>query len=756
MDIFPCLQYLEIVFPDFVMPQPNTLFNLATRVINHTGKHLFLTGRAGTGKTTFLKHIRQTTPKKTVVVAPTGVAAINAGGVTMHSFFQLPLGMYIAGASDYLGEEYNSALVVNRRSLFRNIRFNREKIELLRELELLIIDEVSMLRADALDAIDAVLRHFRHKPGLPFGGVQVLYIGDLFQLPPVLTQGEAPLFYEHYRSPFFFHARAVEEDPPLIVELQHIYRQRDEQFIHVLNAIRNNEATEDDLEILHERYKPWQQPAEGDIMLTTHNHKADTINSQRLASLPGKAHNFDGIISGDFNDKALPAERSLQLKVGAQIMFIKNDTGAVRRYYNGKLATVYHIGEEGDIWVRLSGSSEELKLEHHTWRNIRYKYNRENDAIEEDELGSYKQYPVRLAWAITIHKSQGLTFERAIVDAGQSFAAGQVYVALSRLTGLDGLVLHSRISAHGIEMPEAVIAFSRRSMDEDLLSALVRDEEQAFAQEQLVKWFSFDKLIDGWRSFHEGYAHRGIPFPEEAAAWSRGVLNKMEELEATAKRFRVQLENMLGRHTDHQSVHSRVAAAQAWFGEALEKNILLPLQDHFRAWSTKPRRRQYLGDLRGLETITLQLKKGWEQARQLATSLSGGTAYADIVLDAPIEHSRLTADVIPAKQKKGDSHAATLAMFREGKSIAQIAGERGLTRGTIEGHLVRFIHTGEVPVSAFVTDEQHHRIIAALEQQEAEKTPGTTALKAMLGEDISYTMIRAVQAYRDKVMALNR
>lgn len=728
------------------MSQPNILFNLATRVINHTGKHLFLTGRAGTGKTTFLRHIQRTTPKKTMVVAPTGVAAINAGGVTMHSFFQLPLGMYIADASDYYGDEYSGSLVVNKRSLFRNIRFNREKIDLLRELELLIIDEVSMLRADALDAIDTVLRHFRRKPKLPFGGVQVLYIGDLFQLPPVLRQGEGQLFYEHYRSPFFFSAKVMDEEPPLLIELKHIYRQRDEQFIHVLNAIRNNRATEDELEVLHQHYKPWQQPEEGMIVLTTHNSKADSINSQRLASLDGKTYSFEGVINGEFNDKALPVDRSLQLKIGAQIMFIKNDSGAVRRYYNGKLATVYHVGDEGDVWVRLAGSNEELKLEQHTWRSVRYKYNRDKDKIDEEELGSYKQYPVRLAWAITIHKSQGLTFERAIIDAGQSFAAGQVYVALSRLTSLEGLVLHSRIPTQGIEMPEAVLDFCKREMDEDLLEALVRDEEQAFAQEQLVNWFSFEKLAGNWVLFHTNYTHRGIPNVSEALDWSDATLKDIDRLEETARKFRGQLQSMLGRTTDWPAVKERVEAAQKWFIASLEENVLQPLQEHFKAWSVKPRSKQYLAELRELETTALQLKKGWQQAQQLSISLAGGISYADIQLDVPLEGSRLKAELASKpKPKKGDTYAVTLQMYRDGKSIAQIAAERSLTPGTIESHLTQFISTGDVPVSAFVTKEQYKRIVEELNRHDA--TEGTTVIKAALGEEISYSMIRAVQTH---------
>lgn len=727
------------------MTEANTLFTLATRIINHTGRHLFLTGRAGTGKTTFLRHIQRTTPKKTVVVAPTGVAALNAGGVTMHSFFQLPFGMYLSGASNYFGEEWNEQLVVNRRSLFKHIRFTHEKRELLRELELLIIDEVSMLRADALDAIDTILRAFRNKPAVPFGGVQVLYIGDLFQLPPVLRQEEAALFYEHYRSPFFFSANVMSEDPPLVVELKHIYRQRDERFIRVLNAIRNNRAGEDDLATLHERYMPWQQPEEGSVLLTTHNAKADRINMQRLEMLPGKEHRFEAVIEREFNDRALPAERFLTLKTGAQIMFIKNDTA--RRYYNGKLATVFHIGDEDDIWVRLEGSGEELRLERYTWKNIRYKYNRDKDSVEEQELGAFKQYPIRLAWAITIHKSQGLTFERATIDAGASFAPGQVYVALSRLTSLEGMVLHSRIPAQGIEMPEEVIDFCRRQMDEDLLAALVRDEEEHFAQERLVEWFSLEKMLGAWALFHEGYAHRGIAAAETAKQWSVETTQVLQRIEETAKKFRAQLAGMLGKTPDYKAIHERIEKAVAWLTQTLEQQVMQPLQAHYAAWSTKARSRKYLGELRDLEALALQVMKGWRQAGQLATGLAGGTACADIVLDAPQMESTLTAaSGQKGKPKKGDSHATTLAMYREGKSIADIATERGLAISTIEGHLTGYIPSGEVDVSLFVTPAQYRAIDEVLST--LDPAQGTSAVRAALGESVSYSMIRAVQLHR--------
>lgn len=725
------------------MTQMNSYFDLATRIINHTGRHLFLTGRAGTGKTTFLKHIQETTPNKAVVVAPTGVAALNAGGVTMHSFFQLPLGMYLPDAGTFTGEEWNNQLVVNRRSLIQNIRFNQDKRALLRELELLIIDEVSMLRADALDAIDAILRYIRDKPALPFGGVQVLFIGDLFQLPPVLRLEEASLFFEHYLSPFFFSARVIQEAPPLVVELKHIFRQSDERFIAVLNAIRENRVQEEDLALLHEQYKPWQEPMEGSVLLTTHNAKADRINTQRLEQLPGKEFGFEAVIERDFSEHALPVERVLRLKVGAQIMFIKNDTA--RRFYNGKLAQIFHIGDEDDIWVRLEGSQEELKLELHTWRNIRYKYDREKDKVEEQELGSFSQYPIRLAWAITIHKSQGLTFERATVDAGASFAAGQVYVALSRLRSLDGLVLHSRIPAQGIEMSELVIDFCSQQLDEGRLEAIVRQEEEHYAQQKLIGWFSFEKLSDSWALFHQGYEQRRIESLEQARTWSLNSHTQILELERTAQRFRTQLTSLLGPGCNYALINDRVEAAVTWMTRQFQLQVMQPLQLHFETWRKKARSKKYLQELRMLEALCLHLLKGWRQARQLSAGLAGGISSSEIEMDNTTQGAVIAQMPKAGKPKKGDSSKISLAMYQEGKCMEEIAAERGLAGSTIEGHLLQLIPSGEVALSVFVNPQKQKIIEEAI----AAMKPDTsiTELLEVLGSEFSYRMIQAVQTH---------
>lgn len=740
------------------MSEPNQLFNLATRVINHTNRHLFLTGRAGTGKTTFLRHIVKNTPKKTVVVAPTGVAAINAGGVTMHSFFQLPLGMYIADAGRYFGDEYSGQVVVNRHSLFKNMRMQKDKVALMRELELVIIDEVSMLRADSLDAIDAVLRHYRRKPQEPFGGVQMLFIGDLFQLPPVITNAEAQLFFEHYHSPFFFSSNALQADHPMVIELTHIYRQRDEVFINVLNGIRNNTMSEEDLELLHKRYEPWTQPEEGVIVLTTHNQKADAINTQKLEQLAETMHKYDATITGEFSDRALPVDRSLQLKVGAQIMFIKNDAGEVRRFYNGKLAKVYHIGSEGDVWVRLApepGSTNkplELKLEQHTWKSIKYKYNQDTDDVDEEELGSFSQYPIRLAWAITIHKSQGLTFERAIIDAGQSFAAGQVYVALSRLTTMGGMILHSKISQKGIEMPETVIDFCKNAISEKRLSEILVIEEQHFAQQQLLKWFDFDKLIDDWRQHYESYSTKGIDAKDVARRWCGERLDALRKLDQTAQNFRNQLKRLMYPQPDYKAMQTRVFAAKSWFDDTLIKEMLEPMQQHYKDFSSRARTKKYLKELQDLEAQLLNVQKGWHQARQLIDGLAAGSSLNDIVIEKPVAVSSLqelekeeimrNGGRASKSSPKGTTFLTTLEMFKEGKSAEEIASIRALTLGTIHSHLIRFIPTGEILLTDLMKVEDIEMIEAAYAQLGDEASMGLA--KELLPESITYSMIRMV------------
>ncbi|MDP4214758.1 MAG: AAA family ATPase [Bacteroidota bacterium] len=599
----------------------NTTFRLASQFVNQTSRHVFLTGKAGTGKTTFLRTIRDTCQKKMAIAAPTGVAAINAGGVTLHSLFQLPFGPFIPRT--FKGWD-QSGTISDPHSLFKNIRLSANKRDLLQELELLIIDEISMVRADMLDAVDTILRHFRQQPQTPFGGVQVLYIGDLFQLPPVVSREEWELLREYYDSPFFFDAQCIRSSPPVCLELRKVYRQKEASFIDILNNIRNNRATEDDLEQLHFHYQPDFQPSasENYIILTSHNAKAAHINQAELDGLRGKSHSFEASVTGEFNERSFPAEKTLHLKEGAQVMFIKNDKGETRRYFNGKIGRIERIS--GDkIMVCFPGEKEELVVEKEVWKNIRYNYDREKDKIEEEELGSFSQYPLRLAWAITIHKSQGLTFDKAVIDAGASFAPGQVYVALSRLTNLDGLILHSRIHPASISTDERVVAFTESVLAETAWQNQLLGEQQAYIKQVLTRAFAWDAVEEEFSLLTRG--DEGAPgqhslsldLPGQLA----GVLSRHRE---TAVKFFRQLDLLLDTlgGEGQQTLQLRVEAAASFFIKSIDLELIGPVKEGAAAAKKSKNNKRQLQTLAGLKTVFERKRRQLEQARQIVSEMA--------------------------------------------------------------------------------------------------------------------------------------
>ncbi|TWI86952.1 helix-turn-helix domain-containing protein [Chitinophaga japonensis] len=723
------------------MPQPdssNTMFQLAADFIQQTNRHIFLTGKAGTGKTTFLKYVKEHTAKNTVVIAPTGVAAINAGGVTMHSFFQLPFGPFIPGARRGFGEADDNS--VDMHALFRNIRFNHDKKAMLRELELLIIDEVSMVRADSLDAIDTILRHFRNQPLLPFGGVQVLFIGDLFQLPPVVPDAEWQLLKEYYASIFFFDAKVLEQAPPLYVELKKIYRQNEATFIDLLNGIRSNSVTPEQLELLNSRYQPGFSGGDAPyIVLTTHNRRADEINAARLAAVPGPVHRFEGLIEGDFSDKALPTEQVLQLKPGAQVMFIKNDLAEVKRYYNGKIATVKAI-EEDRIMVTLAGSEEDLQLEKEKWRNIRYTFNKAENRIEEEELGSFTQYPVRLAWAITIHKSQGLTFERAIIDAGSAFAPGQVYVALSRCTSLDGLVLHSRIHPSAIRNDEQVTAFAARENAANELQHLLDKEKRVFWANRLVQVFSWQKLLAALQEHAAWLAAKKLPDMEAAQALSRLLQENAAQQQQVAQKFRPQLRSILDTVVETDDIaplQERLHKAIGYFTRSLYEELIKPLQEH-KAAVKGARQRKYLAQLETLEATL------WNKLQQVWQAAYGEQYFHEGLMDYTLQRSAPPAKPAKQKQEAGSSRRGSLELYLEGKSVTEIAGLRQLAASTIESHLAQCVGAGELELERFVPKEKVDRILPLVSEL---GLTATGPIKQRLGDIVTYAEIRAVQGY---------
>lgn len=721
----------------------NPEFKIAADFVNHTNRSIFLTGKAGSGKTTFLKHIVHSTHKNCVVVAPTGVAAINAGGVTMHSFFQLPMGPFVPGTQ----KKFNGVEVSDSGRLFRDIRMSGEKRNLINELELLIIDEVSMVRCDMLDAMDTILRHFRKRPSRPFGGVQVLFIGDLFQLPPVVRNEEWEILKDYYESPFFFHSKVISAAQPLYIELKKLYRQTDPAFIGLLNKIRRSLLQPDDLELLHRQFKPGFSTSSGDhyVTLCTHNYKADAVNAAELKKLPGPVHRFRGSVEGDFSDKALPTEMELLLKEGSQVIFIKNDSDPHRRYYNGKIAVVKSIEEE-QITVEFPENQQTITLDREVWRNIRYAYNRETEIIEEEEIGTFKQFPVRLAWAITIHKSQGLTFQKAIIDAGDSFAPGQVYVALSRCTSLEGMVLRSRIQAASISTDERVIAFAEKEQASEELQQLLEEERQRFQAAQLSETFDFSRLIDVFEKFIEEVPGKKLPDPAQALALGNDLMTKAKDLRDLGNKFRSELNIRLDKvQTEGPAqLEERVRKAISYFKESLESGMLEPLVQHETVVRKAKRVKKYSRLLSDLK---------FELARQLERLDSA--RYGDLVFSSgnKDEHDRVNlmkkkAVQSKARAEKGSSLKETLELYKSGKGLEQIAGIRGLAVTTVEGHLAQLVKTGDLAIRELMSEERLEVILHTIE-----KTGGTSIIpvKQKLGEGYSFGEIRAVWNHLEKM-----
>lgn len=476
-----------------------TPYDLAYEYAMHTSRSIYLTGKAGTGKTTFLRKLQLHCPKQIVVCAPTGVAAINAEGVTIHSLLQLPPQVFLPTESA-------------RRILFSEMRLNARKLRTLRSIEMMVIDEVSMVRADLLDTIDAVLRHVRRKPHLPFGGVQMLFIGDLYQLSPVAKEAEWQLMRPYYEGPYFFQAQIFRTIQPVYIELDKVFRQTNQQFISILNEVRTNSLTPESLALLNERCQPGYRDKRA-ILLSTHNHKVDLINQSELDALRGKAYQFEAVVKNTFPESMYPMDTTLTLKVGARVMFIKNDSSLEKAYYNGKLGTVLSIkGEE--ILVLCEGEKDPVKVHTETWENLRYVPDKEqSDLLRTEVAGTFTHFPLRLAWAVTIHKAQGLTFDRVIIDAADAFAAGQVYVALSRCRSLEGITLLSPIPSGALTNARDVLRFSESQPSLEAAEAMLTASELHYLLTLLCGLYDFSyplyqvdklrKLVSDAASFNQ-------------------------------------------------------------------------------------------------------------------------------------------------------------------------------------------------------------------------------------------------------------
>jgi hypothetical protein len=552
------------------IPKHTPAFDLAWHFVTETSENIFLTGKAGTGKTTFLKYLREHEPKNMAVAAPTGVAAINAGGVTLHSMFQIPPGLILPGKSA-------NPNILDKQGLLSRLRYNNEKIRFLQTLELLIIDEVSMVSCYLLDAIDTILRHVRHRRDLPFGGVQLLFIGDLYQLQPVVKPEEWQLLSPFYSSIFFFDSLVLSGNLPVIIELKEIFRQHDDSFIEILNGLRDNVISKENLERLNSRLSRNFRPVEGDgvITLTTHNSQADSINQMRLKKLQTTQKIFAAEIKGDFPEQMFPAERQLVLKENAQVMFIRNDTDE-KKYFNGKIGIVTDLSED-EITVRCN--DENIIVRPHTWENIRYTTKPDSKEIREETIGTFRQYPLRLAWAITIHKSQGLTFEKLVVDAENAFVKGQVYVALSRATTLEGLILSSPVNDRFLGAHENLATLYDKQLDENSLQKQFEISRQKNMEMQLLGAFSFGSILHSISNLKKPISELELGKDQQVKEW----MNKMMQIEISvqdvAKKFESQIKNHLVDNPlieKNEKLQKRIMEASIYFSKQL-----LELQNAF-------------------------------------------------------------------------------------------------------------------------------------------------------------------------------
>lgn len=553
--------------------ETNPQLELAFNYLEYTGTSVFLTGKAGTGKTTFLRELKRRSPKRMIVVAPTGVAAINAGGVTIHSFFQLPFGPYLPGKS---GEEQKGE---NRYAH----KFSREKINIIRSMDLLVIDEISMVRADLLDAVNDMLCRYRDR-SRPFGGVQLLMIGDLQQLAPVVREEEWALLKDIYPSPFFFCSQALREVPYVGIELKKVYRQADEKFISLLNRIRDNRADAATLAALNKRYIPGFNPddTEGYITLTTHNYQAQRINERKLAELDGRAYSYDAEVKDDFPDYAFPTDEHLVLKKGAQVMFVKNDSSAEKRYYNGKIGRITAISAD-NIIVRCPGEEVAISVTREEWTNTKYSIDPEMREITETIAGTYRQYPLKTAWAITIHKSQGLTFEKAIVDAHAAFTHGQVYVALSRCKSLEGLVLGAPLRGEVLISDQTVQQFTEGVAQQEPGQKQLEEARREYFLVLLKELFNFQpvmrRLQYASRLFNE---HLWKLYPELTERFRMVRESCYTELVAVGERFQKQLERMVLECSDYESdgqIAGRISKGVDYFVEKVSVSVVALLAE---------------------------------------------------------------------------------------------------------------------------------------------------------------------------------
>lgn len=732
-------------------------------LVNQTNRNIFLTGKAGTGKTTLLHKIINTCYKNTVVVAPTGIAALNAGGVTIHSMFQLPFASFLPTLSnppivnEFLRFE-------NRFSLRKHFQMHKNKQQVIRNMELLIVDEVSMLRADVLDAMDYMLQFIR-KDKRPFGGVQVLFIGDLLQLPPVVKQEEWEVLKHYYKGMYFFQSEVITQNPLLYVELETIYRQTDKLFISILNHLRENQLTSEDIKQLEKYVQPDfpKKHLKDYITLTTHNAKADAMNQREMSKLSSPLFSYEADIVDDFPEYLYPIEKVIQLKEGARVMFIKNDISGEHLFFNGKMGTVVSLSE-GEINVKLDGGRV-INVERYEWENVRYKLNETTKDIEEERLGSFTQYPLRLAWAITIHKSQGLTFEKAILDLASVFASGQAYVAFSRLRSLEGLILLSSVSANGINNNGEVIGYAENKASEKEVQTACYTGKTEFLQENILNTFQWNTLLEEWVLHRNSYSGE-IGNKNLYKDWASQQLVRVQELVTVSEKFIKQLKTLFNNATDVQHIFERVAKGITYFTPLLEQLWYEVLLVEGKIANQK-KVKQFFTELKELDnSLSEMLKKLFrlEQMVQLAQSdqpfnkekihsAKLETLYTELTgkINNILKNEKLFIGGYPLskddkpKKEKRSTYDITLQLWKEGKTVAEIAKERTLSQATIYSHIAKCIEQDKIAITEVLPEETINELNTIFKENEELST--LKSLYEKTEERYSWDELRLFRAY---------
>ena len=706
--------------------------------VESTGRSIFLTGKAGTGKTTFLKAVMEHSRKRPIVVAPTGVAAINAGGVTIHSFFQLPFSPYVPGAK-----------------VESKFDFGKEKRKIIASSDLLIIDEISMVRADLLDAIDAVLRRFREH-GQPFGGMQLLMIGDLAQLTPVVTPEDERMLKPYYDTPYFFGSKALQQMDYVTIQLSHVYRQQDESFIALLNEIREGHPSTEALTRLNSRCQPTfiPRPEEPYIRLTTHNNLANFYNESELQKLPGRSYQYRAEVKGTFPEYSYPTAETLVLKEGAQVMFVKNDPSGEHKYYNGRIGRVTEASENG-LTVYCEGDAEAIEVEPLEWENTRYTLNEQTREIESEVQGTFKQLPLRLAWAITIHKSQGLTFDRAIIDANQSFAPGQVYVALSRCRTLEGLVLASPLDAHAVINDERVDSYIAQQESEAERSIQQLPQlKQEYERYLLLQLFDFRSILyleeSMVRIFAEFFYHSHVSLKHLHDQTLQDIRQRIIDV---AAKWQQKIQGMPIEALREADFLDRVRRSAEYFADQLRDILAKPIELSAKVDTNNKQA------TRRLNNALPDLKQAWLARRYLLLKMADQGFTVDHYLHEK-QMSMLDAlsegDVKPKRQRKSKALKAppapkeakpktwevSLQLYQQGMNPDLIAKSRSVTLGTVLGHLARYIASGEVSLDDLVPVEHQQAINRVVSKTGTDN--GSTAIKNLCPPDVTYDEIRIV------------